>query len=178
MTERVTSLDDPAFQALFDGVEASWFRLETLQSYDVGYESTEFQDFLRTGRLDREPGAWQQMIAAHTAAGRVLSRVHVIEEPLSDYIRYELAAYQINAAAGEQIGLIPVSQGTWPQGLPRGVDYWLFDDRHLWSMEYDDASQFIAAERIEDPERMQQAREWRDVALAKATPLSAYLQPA
>lgn len=175
MTGRITSLDDPAFQELFDGLTSSWFRLETLQEYDVGYESNEFLGFKTTGRLERELGMWQRMISNHVAAGRVLRRVHVIEEPLTDYLRYELAAYAINGKAGEEIRLVPVRKGTWPDGLPRNVDYWLFDDEDLWSMTYDGSSRFVAAERVDDAGRLTQARQWRDVALERSIPLAAYV---
>ena len=67
MTDRVTDLNDPTWQQLFTGLQSSWFRLETLQQYDVDYESTEFQDFLRSGVLDREPGEWQNMISHHVS---------------------------------------------------------------------------------------------------------------
>ena len=118
MTDRFTDLDNDEWMALFAGVQSSWFRLETLQVYDVGYENEEFETFLRTGQLDRDIGPWQQMISTHTHFGRPLRRVHVIEEPLTDYLRYELAAYQHNGRAGEDIRLIPVRHGQWPSDLP------------------------------------------------------------
>jgi hypothetical protein len=40
--------------------------------------------------------------------------VHVVTEPATPYIRFELAAYADTSAAGEQIMIIPVRDGSWP----------------------------------------------------------------
>jgi Family of unknown function (DUF6879) len=143
---RITSLDDPQFMALFTSVRESWRRLETLQRYDVDYEREEFNAFLRGESPDSTPGPWQEMIAAHAAAGRALARVHVIQMPPVDYIRYELACYPVNAAAGERIQVIPVRPGEWPRGVARR-DYWIFDSREVWYMAYDRAGRFRYTQR-------------------------------
>lgn len=172
---RITSLDDPAFGRLFTSVRRSWFRLETRQSYDVGYEREEFTAFLGGKPLDTAPGPWEEMIAGHVAGGRQLSRVHVITEPPADYIRYELAYYEISAAAGEKVRLIPVPQGQWPAGVPH-TDFWLFDERDVWLMAYGDEGQFLYAERGSMSRR--KAIRYRDAALAQSIPLAAYTEPA
>lgn len=163
----------PEFARLFTDVQQSWFRLETLQRYDAAYERDDFAAFLRGEPITTAPGPWQAMIREHVAAGRELVRVHVVEEPLSDYIRYELAAYVPNVDAGEQVRLIPVQRGTWPADVPRH-DYWLFDDEHLWLMDYDPAGAFLAARLVDDPATVERHRQWRDAALARSIPLADY----
>jgi len=168
---RITSLDDPQLRGLFSGIRASWFRLEALQRYDVSYERAEFEAFLR-GEDAIERGPWEEMISAHAAAGKRLERVHVITEPLTDYIRYELAYYQVAAAAGEDVRLIPVpAGGDWPAGVPR-LDYWLLDDRDVWTMAYDADGRFRQAMRARG--MLLQARRWRNAALAQSVPLADY----
>lgn len=174
MTQRITDLDDPAWMALFTGVRASWFRLETLQVYDVAYEEAEYRDFLATGRLDREPGAWQQMISNHTRAGRRLQRVHVVREPLTDYLRYELAAYAHNGRAGEDIRIIPTTLDDWPSAIPEEYDFWLFDDTKVWEMVYDDCGRFSAARLVTEDDGVAECRRWRDTAIAQSIPLADY----
>lgn len=172
---------EPSLADAFHDLTTSWFRLETLQAYDVEAEQDSFAEFLRTGRLD-SPGDedWRAMIAGHVAAGRTLWRVHVVEEPLTDYVRYEIAEYVRNHAAGEDIRLLPVERGEWPQDLPRDTDFWLLDDEQptgtAWSMSYDAAGGFLGAELVRDPELIATYRRWRDVALAQATPLQDYLR--
>jgi hypothetical protein len=163
----------PEFARLFADVQDSWFRLETLQRYDAAYERDDFAAFLRGETITTTPGPWQAMIRDHIAAGRQLARVHVIEEPPSDYIRYELAAYQLNFEAGEDVRLIPVPRSTWPADIPRH-DYWLFDDQRLWLMDYSPDGAFEATRLVEDPIAIDQHRRWRDIALASSIRLSDY----
>jgi hypothetical protein len=174
VTQRITDLDDPAWLGLFTGVRSSWFRLETLQQYDVDYEAAEYRGFLLTGHLKDEPGEWQRMITEHTQAGRQLRRVHVIEEPLTDYLRYELAVYELNQRAGEDIRVLPTVRGEWPDHLPRAYDFWVFDDADAWKMIYDDDGRFIASEQVVDPVEIAQFRRWRNTALARSIPLADY----
>jgi hypothetical protein len=169
----IRDLADPAFERLFTDVRRSWFRLETLQRYDVPYERQPFAAFLRGEPIDTAPGPWQAMIREHVAAKRKLTRVHVIEEPLTDYIRYELAAYAPNAEAGEHVRVIAVPRGAWPTGIPRH-DYWLFDDERLWLMDYDATGAFDAARHVDDPAAVEQHRQWRDTALARSISLTDY----
>jgi hypothetical protein len=178
VTDRFDDLADPNWLALFQEVRSSWFRLETLQAYGVAYEDEEFGSFLDTGRFDRDDDSWQKMIRGHVDAGRNLRRVHVVEEPLSDYLRYEFAAYELNQEAGEDIRLIRTDQGEWPSGLPREEDFWIFDDADAWSMEYDADGRFLAAERVTDPAKLEQYRQWRDVALATSMSLTEYTHTA
>jgi len=163
----------PEFQRLFTEVRSSWFRLETLQRYDARYEREDFAAFLRGDPITTMPGPWQAMIREHVDAGRNLARLHVIEEPLTDYIRYELAAYRLNSEAGEDIRLLPVPRGEWPEELPRH-DYWLFDDQRLWLMDYDQAGAFVETRLVDDPIAIEQHRRWRDIALASSIRLSDY----
>jgi hypothetical protein len=163
----------PEFGRLFTDVRRSWFRLETLQRYDAVYEREDFAAFVRGEPVTTTPGPWQAMIREHVAADRQLARVHVIEEPPTDYIRYELAAYQLNFEAGEDVRLLPVRRGTWPESIPRH-DYWLFDDQHLWLMDYNATGAFVETRLVDDPIAIEQHRRWRDIALASSIRLSDY----
>lgn len=174
MSDRFTDLDDREWLNLFENVERSWFRLETLQVYAVDYEDEGQTSFAQTGLVDPAPTPWRQMIRRHVDSGRSLRRVHIVEEPLTDYLRYELAVYDLNAEAGEQTGIITVSGGDWPVGLPEATDFWLFDDREVWDMHYDNEGRFVEAVRAESIEQVEQCRRWRDAALSMAVPLDAY----
>jgi hypothetical protein len=177
--ETITDVNDPAFGRLFSGIRSSWFRLETLQRYDVEYEREDLAAFLRGEPIDTTPGPWQATLRDHVTSGRQLARVHVLEEPLSDYVRYELAAYVPNVEAGEDVRVIAVRRGDWPEDVPRH-DFWLFDDERLWLMDYDPQGRFQATRRVDDPAAVDQHRRWRDAALAQSIPLADYAahQPA
>lgn len=127
-----------------------------------------------------DPGHNQNPLAA--GAGRFESRarprprVHVIVEPLTDYLRYEFAAYRQNSAAGEDVRLISTTGADWPVGLPQGVDYWLFDNREVWDMDYNPGGRFVRAVRSSSTEHVEQCQQWRDVALSRAVSLADYLR--
>lgn len=175
MTGRTfTDLNDPGWERLFLDVQKSWFRLETLQAYDVEYEAEEFANFQRSGTVDTQPGPWQHMIADHVRQGRRLQRVHVVTDPLTDYIRYELAVYARNALAGEEVRLISLTDRYWPEEIPEHGDFWLFDDQELWIMRYDSTGRFQAAEELTEPSAVEAARSTRDWAMDHSLPLADY----
>lgn len=115
MGRRITSLDGQEFDALFTSFERGAFRLETLQVYAGAYED-EVRAVLAGDPRPANPigDKWAARIRADRVAGKTWQRVHVIEEPRTDYLRYELAVYARNVAAGEDVRVIPVSRGDWP----------------------------------------------------------------
>src|SRR5439155_13702096 len=100
------------FDARFRQFRSSVFRLESLQVYRGSGEDDAilaFQAGLAEPPEDPEQTEWEEMIRANRRAGRVMQRVHVVIEPLSPYMRFELTwAYAPNVAAGEDIRIIPV----------------------------------------------------------------------
>lgn len=133
MGRRLHTLDGE-FTELFRKFKHSAFRLETLQWYGVGYEEGPLEQFLAGKPVVHDPSKdeWCGMIRNAVASGRRMERVHVVVEPLTDYLRYEMHSYAPNVEAGEDIRLIPVRDGDWPADLPKGHDFWLFDSRDLW----------------------------------------------
>lgn len=89
---------------LLDTFTDSVFRLETLQDYPTDEYDERQRVFLAEGRLLPPPPRkveWLAWVRDRIAAGRRVGRVHVVDYPLSDYLRYELAVYAEGAAAGE-----------------------------------------------------------------------------
>jgi hypothetical protein len=91
---------------LYRGCVSSAWRIEALQHY-AGTGDEERQRAFHAGEPLPPPGPGKQddlaLIARLAAAGRTIGRIHVIDRPLSGYVRYELAAYAENATAGEQV---------------------------------------------------------------------------
>jgi len=176
MGKRITDVASEEFARLFTGFEHTAYRLETLQQYDVSYEKEPFAAFLAGHPMPADPSKdeWAGMITDAVAAGKVLQRVHVVEEPLTDYLRYEIGwSYGPNVAAGEDIRILPAVHWLAP---PR--DYWLFDSRDLWVMEYAEGGEFLYAEKVSDPAEIVRHCYWRDAALHLAIPHSAYTRRA
>jgi hypothetical protein len=168
-----TSLADGEFNRLFLDFEFTAYRLESLQHYDVSYEEAEFGRFLAGESRGEFPGINEWIdgtVAKAVAAGKHLYRVHVVEEPLSDYVRFECSwAYEHTSAAGEDIRILAVQEGQWPRDLPR-YDYWLFDSKVLVEMHYADDGRFEAAQLVDEADKIVQANYWRDLAVAASVP--------
>ena len=177
MGKRFSSLEEDEFNRLFLDFRYTCYRLETLQRYDVSYEKEEYSRFLAGEAQGASRGitGWiEGTVSKAAAADKRMQRVHVVEEPLSDYLRYEFGwAYEHTVAAGEDVRLIPVSSGQWPEGLPH-YDYWLFDSSLLVAMYYEDDGAFSIAEIINEPKKIVQANYWRDMAVALSVPYRSY----
>jgi hypothetical protein len=123
------------------------FRLETLDWYDAPNEHEPYARFLAGQPADpawREP--WKRIVRDVRASGRTMSRVHVVSEPVSDYIRFELLhVYPANVEAGEDVRILGRSEA-WPSGL----DFWLFDDDLAALLKYDSAGRVSEVRLIGD----------------------------
>jgi hypothetical protein len=178
MGRRITTLDEE-FAQLFRDYEHTAFRLETLQRYAVDYETEPIRQFLAGEPMPDDPSKddWCKMLRAGAAVGKRMARVHVVIEPLTVYLRYELGwSYPPNVAAGEDIRILPVgSEREWPDEIPFGYDFWLFDSRDLWVMAYGDEDEFLYAEHITDPVEVVRHNHIRDAALHAATEFHTYM---
>jgi hypothetical protein len=136
------------------------FRLETLPAYDSPRE-TEMLARFRRGEAVRLPDdfPWLQMVRSHKAAGRIMQRVRLIQQPLSDYIRFEMSLYPQCIEAGEEIRIYE-GDGSL---LISPQDFWLFDRDTCFVLHYDDQGAFIGVEQVEathNRQRMRLALQW------------------
>ena len=174
---RLLSPSGPELRRLLTGFRHTAFRLETLQRYAMPYEAEPLRRFLAGEPPPEDPDKeqWLRRVRAAAAAGKRMRRVHVVIEPLSDYLRFELAwEYSSNVAAGEQIGIIPTAPGTWPAEVPRH-DYWLLDSQTLAIMRYDGEGHLLSVELEDDPVTVVRHNYWRDAAWHQAIPYEAYM---
>lgn len=154
----------------------SAFRMEARQTYAVPQETEAWQAFIE-GRLmpprTPENNPWLHRVASHTAEGRRIYRVHIVDLPLSPYVQFEMHGYRDNAAAGELIYIANRSDHLVLADY--GDDWWLFDDTRLVLMHYNDAGEFLAAEDAPQGTDIGEYRRRRDLALQHALPLNDYL---
>jgi Family of unknown function (DUF6879) len=149
------------------------FRLETLDWYVAPNEREPYARFLAGERVDpawREP--WKKIVRGVRESGRVMQRVHVVTEPVSDYIRFELLhAYPANVQAGEDVRIL----GRGQAGSLPDMDFWLFDDSTAAKLTYNRAGGVLQVELERDPGMLRWYLEDRDRALRLATPLARYV---
>jgi len=175
MSRWIRQGQDAEWAALFTGYQKSAHRLEAQQIYDSDSEREDVRRFV-AGEPSILDLSWSiPKIRAQIAAGRTHSTVRVVVEPPTDYTRWELSIYPTFAKAGEDIRIIPIGESDdWPDGVPRH-DYWLFDDRDVWWMHYDDQNGWAGAELLDDPAAIADHLQWRDTTIARSVPLAEYL---
>ena len=113
----------------------SAYRIEQLDEYDA----PETRERMRLWAAGEDQGAdvrayWDAVVGDARGAGKVMQRVHVVAEPLTDYLRFELDFYRGSIAAGEDIRILSARLATGLD-LP-GFDYWLFDGERAAVMYY------------------------------------------
>ncbi|WP_431945529.1 DUF6879 family protein [Micromonospora marina] len=161
-------------QRLLLKVERSVFRLETLSAYTAPGEADLVRAFdegrpLPPRSPDSDP--WLRMVADSVQAGSHWSRVHVLDRPLSDYLRFELLGYHGNLMAGEDVRI--ADRAVAPaelNGLRR--DFWLLDDTLAIEIEYDVDGRRLAMKPTTD---VAVFIDQRDVALKHSVALQEYL---
>ncbi len=139
----------------FENFEREAFRLETLPAYDV------------PGQEDLTE--WHATLDAGRARGAVFRRVHVVERPLSDYLRWEVEQYKLNARHGEKIRLVEANS---THDVP--TDFWLFDRRHAFDMRYDEGGRFQGVIEVTDPAEVDRRIEAMDQLWEKSVELDAW----
>jgi hypothetical protein len=171
----VGDLSVEEFALQFPGLfEHSTFRLESRDQYVAPNEEEPFRRFLVGRPQDlswRQP--WKDLVTAAISAGKRMERVHVVSEPWTDYVRFELTCvYPSNVAAGEDVRILPRAYASALDLVDE--DFWLFDSRRAALMEYDSDGRWLSVNLVDDPEIVVRRCFWRDVALHYALPLDQY----
>lgn len=170
----------PEFSSWFRRFKRSCFRLETLQHYGGSGEDESITAFLAGTTPAPHPGKreWMALVRVAVRDQRSMARVHVVTEPLTDYMHFEVAwSYAHSVAAGEDVRIIALAEGQpWPAELPpAGSDFWLFDDTELFWMRYEADGTWSGIEYTTDPDAARQACHWRDTALRLAQPWASFV---
>lgn len=157
----------------FDELVREAFRLEQEQSYagvpDPGWVAWKAGQPLpvRTAENDE----FLEKIATHVSAGRQVYRVVVVDRPMSEYLRYELAAFRMHVAVGE--GVYVVWRDAHPDLARLVEDFWMLDEDFVAIMRYDKEKHFVEAVQPSEPVDAYIAR--RDLAMKHAVPLEQWM---
>jgi hypothetical protein len=160
---------------MYSRVAEEAFRLEAQQRYAVPAEDEQFRAFTEGRPVPSDPrvNRSMQIIREATARGCRIRRVHVVDLPLTAYLRYEMAAYRENIDAGEEVG---IAVRRWhPDLAGLAEDFVLFDPEGphpdvVW-MRYDDQGQLAGLAYSDKPADLALAASYRETALAHAVPL-------
>lgn len=144
---------------MFGTFTRSAWRLEGRDTYRVAGEEERIAAFLRGEpllRKTRENNGWIATVEDAVARGAWIGRVRLVGHPITDYTRFEFAAYPDNVAAGEDVQVLDrvALDPSW-SGVP---DFWLFDDETVFVQHYDDEGHFLGAEQAHDVAPFLEAR--------------------
>lgn len=177
-----SSLTAQEFDALFDDFTSTVFRLEALPRYAIGGAEAEriaaFEHGLPRPLRSVRTDPWLARIATSTiTAGKSWSRLRVVDDPMTDYQRYQLESQREAQAVGEEVLLVRRAD----VGFDPGPDFWLFDERdplraHAVLMHYD-ADGRIERRELIDGDMCESRQLWRvkKLALRHAVPLNSFL---
>ncbi|MFI1362566.1 DUF6879 family protein [Streptomyces griseochromogenes] len=157
----------------FDAMQQEAWRLETLPVYRVPQEEEAIRRFLAGEPVTREATQpWFDRVKAYVADGRNVGRVHIVTQPLSDYLRFEFEHYRHNVEAGETVRILDVTKR--PNPLVGVQDFWMFDRSQIVLMHYEPDGTQIGREVHEgDPEPF---REYQRIAVAESVPFEEYVK--
>lgn len=116
---------------------------------------------------------WLDFIRGVVAEGKAWQRARMLTEPLTEYLQWMLENTQTNVDAGEDIRW--VQQSTARQLAMPGYDFYLFDDRLVAIMRFDDNKLLTHVETSDDEGVVAEHRAYRDRVWPHARPHSADL---
>ncbi|WBB58039.1 hypothetical protein O7599_20480 [Streptomyces sp. WMMC500] len=161
---------------LFSTFKQEAFHLELQDEYHVSIEDGPYAKWL-SGEPDDFAWfrPWLEQVHALATTGKTIRRVRVVSEPVTDYIRWELALTPMNHEAGEDIRWLP--RRRLPDGFrfpAEGHDWWLFDEDTLAVTHFRADGRFDGAELITDPAVVGEAVQVRDRLWSLALPYADY----
>ncbi|MDT9690224.1 hypothetical protein Q5762_18130, partial [Streptomyces sp. P9(2023)] len=145
--------------------------LETLPQYLVPQEAEEFAAF-REGRLVPYTGSsYAERVSRQRAEGKRNGRVHIVTQPLSDYLRFEFRYYGVHVLAGDEIRILDVTDR--PNPLEGVQDFWMFDLAEVVLMNYEADGAQISREVFEGD--VSPFVEYQRIAVAESVPFEEYV---
>ncbi|WP_406365323.1 DUF6879 family protein [Streptomyces sp. NBC_00645] len=162
------------FLQLFRDTEHTAYRLEVRTSYGIPEEDEPYRRFLEGA----DPGTdwfepWLNLMREEIGKGKRVERVRLIDDPPSDYLRFELWGTPFNLAAGEDIRFLQRSEAAGVVPLP-AYDYWLFDSRTVARLQFGEHDRFLGVTLSDDPADVLRHVRWRDAAWHHAVTFEDY----
>ena len=121
---------------LFENFESSAFRLEGLPVYVIPEEREALHYYQKHQSVPAEFNSdWAAFVKEKISAGKVIQRLRLLSNNLTQYEQFELAAYSTE----EDIRL------ALRDDHPYTGDFWLFDNKWLVCLQYDDSGQYLGS---------------------------------
>ena len=168
-------MDGDEWRRTFDAYERDAWRFEVQPVYTMPREAENVARFLRGDPKHADHNArWHERVRGYRASGRIVGRVRVVRQPLTNYQRYQFAwGIPGNIAAGEDIRVLDVSHDDY--GLPlSGTDWWMFDESRIVHLNFRADGTQINRELFAGD--ASPYLEWKQIALAHSVPFAEYVK--
>lgn len=167
------------FREASRGVTGRVYKLERRQTFqepgNPSWEAFAAGDMKRALELIEEDRAAQRdfkRIFDDRAAA--FYRLRVIEDPLSRYLRWELAHFRLNAEEGEKIYIVNQALIADLDLRYDLADYTLFDRSLAFFLNYSDDGLFLHADMVSDPAALAELVDISEEILARSIPFEDY----
>lgn len=141
---------------LFSSFKKSAKRLELLQEYHIeGDEWDSFQKFINGEAVSPYPelAEWNEQISEWRKQGKTIERIRLLENPLSEYLKYEIfEAYVPGTIVGQKINFVSPKQLEKVVGKKKLKDFWIFDDKYVFEMDYDENHNYCGGRIVDGVE--------------------------
>jgi hypothetical protein len=115
-----------------------------------------------------------RLVSELRQAGRKVGRVHIVDRPLTPYLRYELAVYAENVAAGEDVRI--ADRSLHPELAALTTDFVIFDAETeqpaVIVFDYDSEGLILGYRHTDDAATADRCREQYGLALSWSVSLS------
>lgn len=118
--------------------------------------------------------AWHDRVRWHVSQGRSISRVRLVQPPLTEYQRYSFAwSIPGNVEAGEDVRILDLNDHPDLKPLPR-PDWWLFDNQIVVRLDFNDDGTLAGHELVDESE-LDEYQRLRDLVSKLAVPFAQYV---
>lgn len=141
------------FDDLFNSAQKDVFRLELFPEYRVEEEKTSFAYFKRYGKNphygeEESYGQWVDLLQKKKDQGVKYWRVRRLSSPMTDYEKFEVASYKLQANVNLDVWAFKHSPDYLKidqlNKVPYVMDYWMFDKKDILFIQYDLMGKYIA----------------------------------
>jgi hypothetical protein len=123
-------------------------RLQTLARYASISDGEDLERYLRGEAEPNAPHkqAWLDRLASDAEHGRIRRNVHMVEQPLSDYLRYQFEwCYTFNVAAGQDVRVLDISSNPAAVHLAACGDFAVLEGIDVARNNYAPDGEFLGA---------------------------------
>lgn len=169
------------FATFWRATQKEFFKCEAQQAYDESGEE-EFLSLFRAGKITelkrmleddvkRSDSIWQESLSR----GISFLRIHVFSLPLTEYLRFELEAYDVQTGFGEQIWMVPIERLSI-QDRAGLKDFMMFDQARALIADYAGSGQLLGATATDEPKDLLELSSLRKRLLEAGIPWNKFWQ--